>query len=129
MRVENWKPDLMDETFEKVTIERLVEAAEVVKKTAKSKVRIGTITRPVYKTGAKAGKLYTSREPERLKKSIRVVRQKTKGGKAFSKKRNVRIYAGHRMTDYHFVLEFYHPFLRNSLAECVPEIKSILGVK
>jgi len=129
MRVENWNPNAMDQTFENIAVERLVEAAEVVAKTARGKVRVGTLSRPAYKTGAKAGKAYTSREAGRLKKSIRVVRKKTKGGRALSKKKNVRIYAGHRMTDYHFVIEFRYPFLRNSLAQSIPEIKSIIGVK
>jgi len=129
MRVENWNPNAMDQTFENVAIERLVDAAELVRRLARGKVRVGTLSRPVYLKGAKAGKPYTSREAGRMKQSIRVVRKKTKSGKAFSKKRNVRIYAGHRMTDYHFALEFEHPFLRNSLAESIPSIKTIIGVK
>jgi len=129
VRVENWNPNKMDETFENVAIERLVEGAEIVANRARSKVRVGTLSRPIYKTGPKAGKEYTSREAGRLKKSIRVTRLKTKSGKAFSKKRNVRIYAGKKDTDYHFVIEFRYPFLRTSLYSSISEIRSVIGAK
>jgi len=119
----------MDETFENVVMERLVEAAYVVKTKAVATVRTGTISRPIYKTGPYAGQFWTSREPGRLKKSIRVYRKKTKSGKAFSKKRNVRIYAGGKETNYHYVEEFNHPFLRTSLNSSISEIKSIIGVR
>lgn len=130
MRVEVWNPSAMDETFENVAIERLVEAAGVVATHARQKCPVGTVSRPIYKTGRYAGKLWTSRDAGRLKKSIRIVRKKTKSGKAFSKKRDVRVYAGSYLTDYTYAVEYGgKAFLRPALTESISEIKSIIGAK
>ncbi len=136
MRVENWNPNAMDETFENVAIDRLVAAAEVVKDATKRNFsgRIGSgkttmISRPVYKTGPYAGQPWTKRDFGELGKSIRVVRQKTKSGKAFSKKRNVRVYAGHYLAYYARIFEYSKPFMRPALAQSISEIKSVLGVR
>jgi hypothetical protein len=129
MRVEAWNPNVMDETFENVAIERLVEAAEVVKSNARNKCPVGTISRPIAKTGRYAGQPWTARDAGQLKRSIRVVRRKTKSGKAFSKKRGVRVYAGHYLAYYARIVEFYKPYLRPALTQSIPEIKSILGVR
>ncbi len=119
----------MDETFENVAIERLVEAAEVVATHARQKCPVGTISRPIYKKGRYAGQPWTARDAGQLKKSIRVVRKKTKSGKAFSRKRDVRVYAGHFLAYYASIVEFSKPFMRPALAQSIPEIKSIIGVK
>ncbi len=96
MRVVEWNPNKFDETFENIAMDRLVAAAEVVAAKARNLFPATKgISRPEYKTGKGGGKPWSSRDAGRLKKSIRVVRKKTKGGKAFSRKRNVRIYAGH----------------------------------
>ena len=129
MRVEAWNPNVMDETFENIGVERLVEAAEVVANTARSKCPVGTISRPMYKTGRYAGQPWTARDAGQLKRSIRVVRKRTKSGKAFSKKRDVRVYAGTFLAYYARIVEFYKPYLRPALTQSIPEIKSILGVR
>ena len=129
MRVENWNPNAMDETFENVAIDRLVEAAEVVASAARRRCPVGTISRPIYKRGRYAGQPWTSRDGGRLKKSIRVVRKKTKSGKAFSRKRDVRVYTGHYMAYYARIVEFSKPFMRPALNESIPEIKSIIGAR
>ncbi len=129
MRIEDWNPNAFDETFENVAIERLVEAAEVVATHARQKCPVGTISRPMYKTGRYAGKAWTARDAGQLKKSIRVVRKKTKSGKAFSKKRSVRIYAGHFLAYYADIVEHSKPFMRPALAQSISEIKSIVGAK
>jgi hypothetical protein len=127
MRVENWDPSSMDEIFENVAIERLVEAAGVVAESARQKCPVGTISHPMYKRGKYAGKDWTSRDAGRLRKSIRVVQKKTAGGKALSKKRNVRVYSGHYLAWYASIVEFYTPFMRPALINSIPEIKAIVG--
>ena len=136
MRFEHWNPSKFDQDFEKLAMERLVEAAEVVAgKTRKNlKGIIGTgkktgFSRPIYKTGKYAGQKWTSRDSGRLMKSIRVVRKKTKSGKAFSRKRNIRIYIGHFTAYYGLILEFKKPYLRPAFYNSQSEMKSILGVR
>lgn len=133
MRLENWNPNKFDQDFEDVVIERLVAAGEVVAAKARSKCHAGTISRPSYKK--KAGRNWTSRDPGRLKKSIRVVRKKTKSGKAFTRKRNIRVYAGHFLAYYAGWVEFgtsrtkAQQFLRPALFSSISEINSIVGAR
>jgi len=136
MRVENWNPNVMDQSFENVAIDRLVEASEVVAKKARSNLRrhIGSgkttgISRPVYKTGPYAGQPWTARNFGELLRSIRVVRKKTKSGRAFSKKRNIRIYAGNYLAYYADIFEYSKPFLNPAFTSSFPEIRSIIGVR
>lgn len=130
MRVENWNPNVMDETFENVAMERLVEAANVVAEKARQNCPVGTESRPIYKTGRYAGQPWTARDKGQLKKSIRVVQKKSKSGKPLSRKKNVRVYAGHFLAYYAKIVEFNQKaFLRPALNSSIPEIKSITGAK
>ena len=129
MRVEAWNPNSMDQEFENVAIERLVEAAEVVASNARRKCPVGTVSRPIYKRGPYAGQVWTARDAGQLKRSIRVVRKKTKSGKAFSKRRDVRVYAGHYLAYYARIVEYSRPFLRPGLYASTAEIKSIVGAR
>ncbi len=130
MKVENWNPNVMDETFENVAIERLVEAAGVVRDSAKQKCPVGTISRPIYKTGRYAGQKWTARDAGQLKKSIRVVQKKSKSGKPLTKKKNVRVYSGNFLAFYAKIVEFnQRAYLRPALNSSIPEIKNILGVR
>ena len=129
MRVENWNPSRFDDELENIAIERLVEAAGVVKKNAERKVPVGTVSRPMYQSGPYAGERWTARDAGQLKKSIRVVRKRTKSGKAFSKKRNIRIYCGNFLAFYAAIVEYYTPYLRPAFTQSISEIKQILGVK
>lgn len=136
MRVEYWNPNAFDETFENVAMERLVEAANVIKLQARINLRqqIGKgkttgISRPVYKKGHNANVAWTARNFGELIRSIRVVRKKTEAGRAFSKKRNVRVYAGHYLAYYADIFEFYRPFMKTALIQSLSEVKSIIGVK
>ncbi len=107
MRIAGWNPNKFDETFENIAMDRLIEAAEVIATKARSNFpETQGISRPMYKTGKGGGKTWSSRDAGRLKKSIRVVRKKTKGGKAFSRKRNVRIITGHYTAYYPYWVEF-----------------------
>jgi hypothetical protein len=129
MRVENWNPNKMDQTFEDVAIKRLVKAANVVVDAARSRCPVGTISRPMYKSGPYKNATWTSRDAGRLKASIRTTRKKTKSGKAFTRKRNVRVYAGHYTAYYASIVEHYTPFMRPAFNSKMGEIKSIIGVK
>ena len=130
MRVENWNPNVMDQAFEDVAIDRLVEAAEVVAKSARSKCPVGTVSRPIYKRGPYAGQPWTARDAGALKKTIRVVRKLTKSGKPLARKRNVRVYAGNFLVYYASIVEHAgKAFLRPALTQSIPEIKSIVGVQ
>lgn len=136
MRIERWDPNRMDATFENVAVERLVKAAKVVRAKTKRKLaeQIGRgkttgINRPVYLTGDYAGEPWTAREFGQMLDSVRVVRKRTKVRKALSKKRSVRIYAGHYLAFYANIFEYYRPFMRPALEESVPMIKTLIGAK
>ena len=129
MRVENYNPNVMDQTFENIAMERLVEAAEVVARNARRRCPVGTISRPIARTGKYAGQPWTSRDAGRLKKSIRVTQKHGKRGKPLRSKRNVRIYCGSKMAYYAPIVEYFKPFLRPALTESITEIREILGVR
>jgi len=136
MRLENWNPNQFDESFENVTMDRLIEAGYIIKDATTRRLRgvIGSgkttgINRPIYKTGKYAGKAWTARYFGDLLKSIRLVRDKTPSGKAFTKKRNVRIYAGTYNAYYARILEFNKPFMRPAFHESMSKVKEIIGAK
>jgi len=129
MRISNWNPNKFDEEFDNVAIERLVEAGEVVAGAARQKCPVGTISRPMYKTGPYAGQPWTARDAGQLKKSIRVTRKHSKTGKLLAKKRDVRIYVGNFLAYYASIVEYSKPFMRPALAQSIPAIKTIIGVK
>jgi hypothetical protein len=129
MRVENWNPNAMDETFEGVAMERLLEAAEVVASAARTRCPVGTVSRPIYKTGPYAGQPWTARDAGQLKKSIRVTQRTSKSGKPLLRKRNVRVYAGHYLAWYGSIVEHTKPFLRPALTGSIAAIRSIVGAR
>jgi len=129
MRVELWDPNRYDIDFENISMERLIEAANVVANEVRSRCPIGTISRPMYKTGKYADQPWTARDAGQLKKSIRVTRLKTRSGKAFSKKRNIRVYAGNFLAYYANIVEYSKPFMRPGVTAALPEVRSIIGIK
>jgi len=129
MRVSNWNPNRYDQTFENVAVGRLVDAAEVIAGVTRRNCPVGTISRPMYKSGPYAGQFWTARDAGELKRSIRVVRRKTKSGKAFTKKRSVRVYAGHKKAFYASIVEHSKPFMRPAQMATLSQVKEIIGVK
>lgn len=129
MRVENWNPNVADETFENVAIERLVKAAEILAENARRKCPVGTTSRPIYKRGPYAGQAWTARDKGQLKRSIRVVRKHSKSGKPLHRKRSVRTYAGHYKAFYAAIVEYSKPFLRPALTQSLSAMKSIIGAR
>lgn len=129
MKLENWNPNRFDQHFENIAMDRLVDAAEIVAQKARRNCSVGTISRPMYSRGKYAGQPWTSRDAGRLKKSIRIVRQRTKSGKAFSRKRNIRIYAGHYLAYYVNIVEHNRPFLRPAFFSSMSQMRSIIGAR
>lgn len=136
VKVAEWNPNKFDATFEHVAVERLVKASRIIRAATKRRLaaQIGKgdttgINRPVYRSGKYAGKAWTAREFGQLMKSVRIVRKKTPSGRAFSKKRNIRVYAGHYLAFYADIFEFYQPFMRPALAETLHMVEQTIGVK
>lgn len=126
MRVSNWNPQAFDGEFMNASMDRLKAAAEVIASKARAKCPVGTISRPIYKTGKYAGKPWTARDAGALKKTIRVVEKKEKGTE-FAKSRNIWIMAGNYITYYAQVVEYNgKAFMRPALNASKSEIKSIL---
>ncbi len=101
-------------------MKRLEKSAEVVKRKARSKCPVGTLSRPMYKTGRYAGQFWTARDAGALKKSIRVVKKRG------SEKLNIRVYAGTAKQFYAQIVEFYTPFMRPALNGSKSSILSIM---
>ena len=129
MRVEYFNPNKFDQTFENVALDRLIEAAKVAKNAVRSKTPVGTTSRPMYRTGKYAGQPWTARDAGQLKKSVRVVQRKTRSGKALSKKRNVRVYAGTSLAYYASIVEHENAFMRPGFASVKSQVKTIIGAK
>ena len=129
IRVEHWNPNRQDELFDHITTERLVKAAKIVKAAVRRHCPVGTISRPIYRSGPYAGKTWTSTDAGRLRKSVRVVQKKSKYGRLLAKKKNVRVYAGHYLAYYADIVEFRTPFMRPALAETLHMVRSMMGAK
>lgn len=119
----------MDETFENVAMDRLLTAAKVVANAVSRRCPVGTVSRPMYRTGPYAGQAWTARDAGALKKSIRVVQKRGKTGKPLTARRNVRVYAGHYLAYYAKIVEFSRPFMRPAFEEMKPYIKEIVGAR
>ena len=130
MRVSNWNPQRYDSEFLGVAMKRLKEAAEVVATNARAKVPVGTLSRPIYKTGPYAGQTWTGRDAGALKKTIRVRTKHGTNSDIVGEHRNVRIYAGNFNVYYAKIVEYAgKKFMRNALRAAKPTIRSILGAK
>lgn len=126
MRVSNWNPQQFDGEFMNASMDRLREAAEVIASKARAKCPVGTISRPIYKTGKYAGQPWTARDAGALKKTIRVV-EKKETGTEIMKNRNVRVYCGNYIVFYAQLCEYNNrAFLRPALNASKSEIRSIL---
>jgi len=126
MRVSNWNPQKYDGEIINASMKRLKKAANVVADAARAGCPVGTISRPIYKTGPYAGQRWTARDAGALKKSIRVVERKGSGTLIFQI-RNIRIYAGHFLAYYASIVEYGGKhFLRPALNKSRARIRNIL---
>jgi len=113
-------------------MERLKEAAEIIKDEAKrilkSKMKGAPINRPVYKTGDYAGQYWTEREYGAMIRTVRVVAKRGATG------REVRIYAGNSKTWWATQMEYGRggwkggprSFLRPAINKSIPKIKQLI---
>lgn len=136
MRVEVWEPEKYNSELQKVTMDRLELAAIRLANQTKNNLRgrIGSglkgkqiINRPMYKKGPYAGQAWTKRDFGELLRGVRVTRKRTKSGKAFSRKLNIRVYAGHYLAYYARIFEYSKPYMRPAVESTLAEVKAILG--
>ena len=127
MRISGWNPQKFDREFDHVSRERLMKAAKVLKAEVRRRCPIGTVSRPMYRTGRYAGQPWTARDAGQLRKSVRIVEKRTKTGR-LSKKMNIRVYVGHYKAYYADIVEFYTPFMRPALERTLPMIETMIGV-
>lgn len=135
MRIANWDPSALNE-FKGVAYDRLLAASYVVKDKTVQRLRgqiRRNISRPVYKKGPYAGEPWTARNAGALLQSVRVVElnefKNQKYGKVVADYANVRVYAGHYLTYYADIFEFYTPYMRPAFEASMAEVKSICGIK
>lgn len=131
MRVANWNPQKHDAEIISASMDRLRKAAGVVADKARAKCPVGTVSRPIYKSGPYAGQPWTARDAGALKRSIRVVEKDEKHGALAERfggnNRNVRVYAGNYLVYYASIVEHAgKKFLRPALNASRNEIKNIL---
>ena len=127
MRIEGWNPNKFDVEFDTVTRDRLMKAAKIVKAAVRRRCPVGTVTRPMYRSGPYAGAEWTKRDGGALRKSVRVVELKTKTGR-LSKKKNVRVYVGNYWEYYADIVEFSKPFMRPAWEETQHMVESMIGI-
>jgi len=136
MRVEYWDNEAGYRDFSNVSKERVLKAANVIKRAVKRHLRsqIGTgtttgISRPMYKTGKYHDQPWTARNFGELMDSVRITKKKEIYGKKLFDVENTRIYVGNYLAYYASIFEFDKPFMRPAVEETLAEIKSIMGVK
>lgn len=131
MRAVNWNWQEADKVVAMESLNRVRKAAEVIAARARRECPVGTVSRPMYKSGPYAGQEWTARDAGQLKKSIRVVeKHEEKWGHAFKAFGTtyglVRVYAGTKKAFYARIVEYSNPFLRRALWGTHAEVKKIL---
>ena len=130
-RIAFWDVKPLNQEIMRNGMKRLKKAGEVVAKKARSKCPVGTISRPVYKTGKYAGMYWTARTAGSLKKSIRVTEKHGAGESGGyitirAGQLEIRIYAGTDKVYYAQIVEFRTPFMRPALDASRSQILSIM---
>ncbi len=128
-RVSNWSVSRYDGEFINASMDRLRKAAEVIADAARSRVPVGTYSRPIYRRGPYAGCEWTKRDAGALKRTIRVVEKRQQGAEMaiIGKQRNVRVYAGNWLVYYAQIVEYAgRQFLRPALNSSKEKIRQIL---
>lgn len=123
MRVAKWNPSKYDDKFYDVAYERLKDGAEILAEEIRRVCPVGTISRPMYKTGPYAGQKWTARDAGQLKRSVRVVEKKERWGFEVHRARNVRVYVGHYLAYYARIVEYSKPFVRPAWRRTLRRIK------
>lgn len=142
MRIASWNPEEFAPEILGNCMERIEKAGIVVRDAARSKMVGFKYTwkeHGPYQSGKSRGKIWTARDYEALKKTIRVTKKKDSvlnSGFGFraAKSMNVWIMAGNYKTWYAVQVERgrggwkgkAHPFLRAAFRESIPQIKYIV---
>jgi len=131
MRVSNWNWSEANKMVGKGSLVRVRKAAHVIAGGVRQRCKVGTVSRPMYKTGPYAGQLWTARDNGQLKRSVRVVeRNEEKYGAAFTMfgitHGLVRVYAGNKLAFYARIVEYSSPFMRPAVASTKSQVKNIL---
>ncbi len=125
-----WDVKPLNKEIMKNGMKRLKKAGEVVARKARSKCPVGTVSRPMYKTGRYAGQFWTARDAGALKKSIRVVAKREGEYAGYITIRagqlEIRVYAGTAKVYYAQIVEFRNPFMRPALNASKSKILSIM---
>jgi len=116
-----WDSEKIRQAVMKEHLVNLESVGNLIAKKAKAKCKVGTTSRPMYKTGRYAGQEWTKRDAGALKKTIRAVMKKGK--------KDVWIIAGNKTTYYARIVEFYTPFMRPALNSSKAAAKRILGAE
>lgn len=116
-----WDSKKIEEAIMKEHVANLKAAGEIIADKARAKCPVGTVSRPMYKTGRYAGQYWTARDAGALKESIRVVQREGVN--------DVWVIAGNKKVYYARIVEFYTPFMRPALRSSTRQIKRILGAK
>jgi hypothetical protein len=140
MRVASWNPEEFAPQILSGAMERIEKAAIVVRDAARAKMTGFKHTwkeHGPYSTGKYHGQIWTARDYNALKETIRVTKKKEMyegSGFRVAKDMNVWILAGQYRTWYAVQVEFGrgewrgkpHPFLRPAFRESMSQIKSII---
>ena len=131
MRVANWNWQKANEMVMRGSLKRARKAAGIVANRVRQNCPVGTILRPMYRTGPHAGQAWTARDAGRLKKSVRIVeRREDKFGVAFTSfgimHGIVRVYAGTYLAYYARIVEYSRPFMRPAVESCKGKVKQIM---
>jgi|GEM_PF-2206975 len=142
MRIASWNPEEFAPEILSNCMERIEKAAVVVRDAARAKMTGFKYTwkeHGPYSTGKYHGQVWTARDYNALKETIRVTKKKESGltggfGYKAAKNMNVWIMAGNYKTWYAVQVERGrgewrgkpHPFLRPAFQESQDKIKSIV---
>jgi len=129
MRVAYWNFNEADQDLSNVAESRLIIAANEIAKEVRQACPVGTVSRPMYKTGPYKNCTWTARDAGQLKKSVRVTTKKNKWGREIWRRKNIRVYVGHYDAYYAAIVEFSHAFMRPALVRVLGSVKSIIGAK
>ena len=126
MRVRNWNPKKYDPIFAEASMDRIRTGAALIAAEIRVRCPVGTVSRPMYKTGRYEGKDWTMRDAGMLKRSIRVVEKEETGWKVWQDK-DVRVYVGHYLAWYAQIVEYYTPFVRPAWRSSLSVVKSVIA--
>lgn len=130
MKVSHWDFTDANKMVMESSLERIRKAAEVIADETRRRCPVGTTNRPIAKKGQHAGQPWTARDAGRLKDSIRVTEKEQKWGFALTTfgmtHGMVRVYVGHYLAWYAWIVEYYKPFLRPALDSTRDRVRDIL---